>query len=70
MGRATKQITDVSCGNTVALAGIGQFTLKSGTPTTVEDAHNNAVMKYSVSFVVKIRVRRKDGKDLRSCLRV
>ena len=64
MGRATKQITDVSCGNTVALAGIGQFPLKSGTPTTVEDAHNNAVMKYSVSPVVKITVRPKDGKDL------
>ena len=64
MRRATKQITDVSCGNTVALAGIGQFPLKSGTPTTVEDAHNNAVMKYSVSPVVKIAVRPKDRKDL------
>ena len=64
MERATKQITDVSCGNTVALAGIGQFPLKSGTPTTVEDADNNAVMKYSVSPVVKITVRPKDGKDL------
>ena len=64
MGRATKQITNVSCGNTVALAGIGQFPLKSGTPTTVKDAHNNAVMKYNVSPVVKITVRPKDGKDL------
>ena len=31
---------------------------------TVEDAHNNAVTKYSVSPVVKITVRSKDGKDL------
>ena len=34
------------------------------TSTTVEDAHNNAVMKHSVSPVVKITVRPKDGKDL------
>ena len=64
MGRATEQITDVPCGNTVVLVGMDQFLLKSGTPTTVEDAHNNAVMKYSVSPVVKITVRPKDGKDL------
>ena len=64
MGRATEQITDVPCGNTVTLVGMDQFPLKSGTSTTVEDAHNNAVMKYSVSPVVKITVRPKDGKDL------
>ena len=39
MGCATEQITDVPCGNTVALVGMDQFPLKSGTPTTVEDAH-------------------------------
>merc|ERR1712014_135675 len=38
--------------------------LKSGTLTTVEDAHNIADMKYSVSPVVKIAVKAKDGKDL------
>merc|ERR1712136_538803 len=64
MGRATEQITDVPCGNTVALVGIDQFLLKSGTLTTVEDAHNIADMKYSVSPVVKIAVRPKDAKDL------
>merc|ERR1712209_74879 len=64
MGRTTEQITDVPCGNTVALVGIDQFLLKSGTLTTVEDAHNIADMKYSVSPVVEIAVRPKDGKDL------
>ena len=64
MGRTTVQITDVPCRNTVALVGMDQFPLKSGTPTTFEDAHNNAVMKHSVSPVVKITVRPKDGKDL------
>eukprot|EP00930_Biecheleria_cincta_P000805 TRINITY_DN101_c0_g1_i1.p1 TRINITY_DN101_c0_g1~~TRINITY_DN101_c0_g1_i1.p1 ORF type:complete len:839 (-),score=208.11 TRINITY_DN101_c0_g1_i1:105-2621(-) len=64
MGRTVEQIADVPCGNTVALVGIDQFILKSGTLTTVEDAHNIADMKYSVSPVVKIAVKAKDGKDL------
>jgi len=64
MGRTTEQINDVPCGNTVALVGIDQYILKSGTLTTFEDAHNIADMKYSVSPVVKVAVRPKDGKDL------
>merc|ERR550514_2478605 len=64
MGRATEQNADVPCGNTVALVGIDQYLLKSGTLTTIETAHNIADMKYSVSPVVKVAVRPKDGKDL------
>merc|ERR1711988_577445 len=64
MGRTVEQIQDVPCGNTVALVGVDGFILKSGTITTVEDAHNIADMKYSVSPVVKVAVRVKDGKDL------
>merc|ERR1719188_1521292 len=64
MGRTTEQIADVPCGNTVALVGIDQYLLKSGTLTTIEDAHNIADMKYSVSPVVKVAVKVKDGKDL------
>merc|ERR1719460_1021784 len=64
MGRSTEQIADVPCGNTVALVGVDQYILKSGTLTTVEDAHNIADMKYSVSPVVKVAVKPKDGKDL------
>jgi len=64
MGRVVEQIADVPCGNTVALVGVDQYILKSGTLTTVEDAHNIADMKYSVSPVVKIAVKAKDGKDL------
>merc|ERR1711957_452559 len=37
---------------------------KSGTLTTFEDAHNITDMKYSVSPVVKVAVKVKDGKDL------
>merc|ERR1719460_743196 len=64
MGRTVEQIADVPCGNTVALVGIDQYILKSGTITTIEDAHNITAMKYSVSPVVKVAVKPKDGKDL------
>merc|ERR1712125_159792 len=64
MGRSVEQIPDVPCGNTVALVGIDQYLLKSGTLTTIETACNIADMKYSVSPVVKVSVRPKDGKDL------
>merc|ERR1711865_474838 len=64
MGRSTEQIPDVPCGNTVALVGVDQYLLKSGTITTIDDAHNITDMKYSVSPVVKVAVKVKDGKDL------
>merc|ERR1719330_642774 len=64
MGRTTEQIADVPCGNTVALVGVDQFLLKSGTITTLDSAHNIADMKYSVSPVVKVAVKVKDGKEL------
>merc|ERR1712232_1459456 len=64
MGRTTEQIPDVPCGNTGALVGVDQFLMKSGTITTIETACNIADMKYSVSPVVKVSVRPKDGKDL------
>merc|ERR1719214_119247 len=64
MGRAVEQIPDVPCGNTVALVGVDQYILKSGTITDIEDAYNIKAMKYSVSPVVKVAVKPKDGKDL------
>merc|ERR1712093_160161 len=64
MGRSVEQIADVPCGNTVALVGVDQYILKSGTITDIEDAHIIADMKYSVSPVVKVAVKAKDGKDL------
>merc|ERR1711957_690272 len=64
MGRTVEQISDVPAGNTVALVGVDQFILKSGTITTIDSAHNITPMKYSVSPVVKVAVKPKDGKDL------
>merc|ERR1719460_427382 len=42
MGRTTEQIPDVPCGNTVALVGVDAFIVKTGTITTIDDAHNIA----------------------------
>merc|ERR1711977_177500 len=39
MGRTVEQIQDVPCGNTVALVGVDQYILKSGTLTTLDNAH-------------------------------
>merc|ERR1712076_183110 len=64
MGRSQDAIQDVPCGNTVGLVGVDQYLLKTGTLTDIEDAHNIADMKYSVSPVVKVAVKPKDGKDL------
>merc|ERR1711966_360376 len=64
MGSRVDQIPDVPAGNTVALVGIDAYILKSGTIITIEDAHNITPMKYSVSPVVKVAVKPKDGKDL------
>merc|ERR1712036_89704 len=64
MGRTVEQIADVPCGNTVALVGVDQYILKTGTITTIEDSHILTDMKYSVSPVVKVAVKPKDGKDL------
>ena len=42
MKRTTEQITDVSCGNTAALAQDQPLPLTFGTLTTIENAHNTA----------------------------
>jgi len=66
MGRTVEQVPDVPCGNTVALVGVDQYLLKTGTimDESLTTAHNITDMKYSVSPVVKVAVKVKDGKDL------
>jgi len=64
MGRTVESLEDCPCGNTIALVGIDQFLLKSGTITTSEVAHNIKVMKFSVSPVVRVAVEPKNPSDL------
>eukprot|EP00918_Siedleckia_nematoides_P106914 GHVU01233192.1.p1 GENE.GHVU01233192.1~~GHVU01233192.1.p1 ORF type:complete len:833 (+),score=141.07 GHVU01233192.1:188-2686(+) len=64
MGRYVEQVQDIPCGNTVALVGVDQYLLKSGTITTSETAYNIADMKYSVSPVVRVAIKPKNMKEL------
>ena len=57
-------IGDCPAGNIVALVGIDQYLLKSGTITTHDEAHNMRVMKFSVSPVVQVAVDVKNCNDL------
>ena len=66
MGRTAESIPDVPCGNTVALAGIDQYLIKTGTIASVDhpESHSIRSMKYSVSPVVRVAVRPKNAIDL------
>lgn len=64
MGRYVEQISDCPAGNVVGLVGIDQYLVKSGTITTLEDAHPFVTMKFSVSPVVRVAVEPKNPADL------
>ena len=66
MGRNVESIPDVPCGNTVALSGIDQYLIKTGTIGSIEhpEAHPIRSMKYSVSPVVRVAVKPKNPGDL------
>jgi len=64
MGRTVEPIEDCPCGNTIALVGIDQYLVKSGTITTSESAHNFKIMKFSVSPVVRVAVEAKNPSEL------
>merc|ERR1712024_102416 len=64
MGRYIEAIPDVPCGNIVGLVGVDQFIVKTGTITTLAEAHNMKVMKFSVSPVVRVAVEAKNPSDL------
>jgi elongation factor 2 len=64
MGRYVEPIEDCPCGNTIALVGIDQYLLKSGTISDNEGAHNLRVMKVSVSPVVRVAVEPKNPSEL------
>jgi elongation factor 2 len=64
MGRTAEFVANVPCGNTVALVGVDQGLIKTGTITSDERAHNIRVMKYSVSPVVRVAVKPKNKAEL------
>jgi elongation factor 2 len=66
MGRTVESIPDVPCGNTVALSGVDQYLIKTGTIGSIDhpDVHPIRSMKYSVSPVVRVAVKPKNPADL------
>jgi len=64
MGRYIEAIEDVPCGNICGLVGVDQFLVKTGTISTLKEAHNLKVMKFSVSPVVRVAVEPKNPQDL------
>jgi elongation factor 2 len=64
MGRTVEYIPDVPCGNTVALVGVDQYIIKTGTISDHPEAHTIRSMKYSVSPVVRVAVAPKNAADL------
>lgn len=52
MGKNFETVMEVPCGNTIALTGLDKVIKKSGTITTLKDAHPIKNMKFTVSPVV------------------
>jgi len=64
MGGRVEAIEDVPAGNICGLVGVDQFLVKTGTLTTLKEAHNMKQMKFSVSPVVRVAVEPKNPADL------
>jgi len=64
MGGRVEAIEDVPAGNICGLVGVDQFLVKTGTLTTLKEAHNMKQMKFSVSPVVRVAVEPRNPADL------
>ena len=66
MGKNPESIPDIPCGNTVALTGVEEYLLKTGTITSTHlpVSHPIRCMKYSVAPVFKVAVKPKNPADL------
>merc|ERR550525_438543 len=64
MGGRVEAIEDVPAGNICGLVGVDQFLVKTGTISTLKEAHNMKQMKFSVPPVVRGAVEPKNPADL------
>merc|ERR1712055_790924 len=64
MGGRVEAIENVPAGNICGLVGVDQFLVKTGTISTLKEAHNMKQMKFSVSPVVRVAVEPKNPADL------
>ena len=70
MGKNFEQISDIPCGNTVALSGIDEYIVKTGTVTSANIKNSFPIrsMKYSVSPVFRVAVKPKNAADLKKVI--
>lgn len=66
MGKTPELIPDIPCGNTIAITGIDDYLLKTGTITSLDfpESHPIRSMKYSVAPVFRVAVKPKKAADL------
>lgn len=66
MGKTPELVPDIPCGNTVAITGIDDYLLKTGTLVTIvpEASYPIRSMKYSVAAVFRVAVKNKNPADL------
>eukprot|EP00163_Fabomonas_tropica_P002774 TRINITY_DN1217_c0_g1_i1.p1 TRINITY_DN1217_c0_g1~~TRINITY_DN1217_c0_g1_i1.p1 ORF type:complete len:853 (-),score=324.57 TRINITY_DN1217_c0_g1_i1:324-2882(-) len=64
MAGKIQSVDSCPCGNTVGLIGLDAFLVKTGTITTLPEAHIFHDMKFSVSPVVRVAIECVNGKDL------
>jgi elongation factor 2 len=64
MGRKTENLSDCPCGNKIAITGIDEYLVKSGTISTIDNAYPMKAMKFTVAPVVRIAVEPKSPADL------
>ena len=64
VGAKTERVEEMKCGNTVALIGISEYLMKSGTVTTCPSKYPIRTMKFSVSPVVRIAIAPKNMAEI------
>lgn len=66
MGKNPELLSEIPCGNTVAITGIDDYLMKTGTITSIVagDSYPIRSMKYSVAAVFRVAVKAKNPADL------
>ncbi len=64
MGKNFESVSEVPCGNTVALTGMDKVIKKCGTVTTDKGCYAIKNMKFTVSPVVQVAVKAKNAAEL------
>lgn len=66
MGKTPELVPDIPCGNTVAITGIDEYLLKTGTLTSITEKNSHPIrnMKYSVAPVFRVAIKNKNAADL------